>query len=73
MTSPDPRPDPTDSESAVTLTDDSDWDVIDRMREAFEGVPFEEIEREAAKALAEVRAEMRQERENAERERAGTD
>lgn len=35
-----------------------DFAVVDRMRAAFDGVPFEEIEREAAKALAEVRAEM---------------
>jgi prevent-host-death family protein len=39
------------------------FDVIRRMEAAFEGVPYEEIEREAAKALAEVRAEMRAERE----------
>lgn len=32
--------------------------VIDRMRAAFADVPTEEIEREAAKAVAEVRAEM---------------
>ena len=36
------------------------------MQEAFAGVPFEEIEREAAEALAEVRAGMRQERLSAE-------
>jgi prevent-host-death family protein len=37
--------------------------VIDRMREAFADVPTEEIERETAKAVAEVRAEMAAERE----------
>jgi hypothetical protein len=39
-----------------------DFVLIRRMEAAFEDVPFEEIEREAAKALAEVRAEMREER-----------
>lgn len=39
--------------------------VIDEMRAAFKGVPSEEIEREAERALAEVRAEMRAEREQA--------
>jgi prevent-host-death family protein len=43
-----------------------DFEVVKRMQEAFAGVPFEEIEREAAKALAEVRAEIRQERLSAE-------
>jgi prevent-host-death family protein len=37
--------------------------VIDRMREAFADVPADEIEREVAKAVAEVRAEMAEERE----------
>jgi hypothetical protein len=32
------------------------------MADAFSNVPFEEIEREAAKAIDEVRAEMRAER-----------
>ena len=36
--------------------------VVDRMREAFADVSTEEIEREVAKALAEVRAEMAAER-----------
>lgn len=36
--------------------------VLDRMREAFAGVSPEEIERETAKAVAEVRAEMAAER-----------
>jgi hypothetical protein len=36
--------------------------VVDRMRAAFADVPTEEIEREAAKAVAEVRAEMAAER-----------
>jgi prevent-host-death family protein len=35
--------------------------VIDRMRVAFKDVPAEEIEREVAKALEEVRAERRAE------------
>ena len=43
-----------------------DWDerfaAIDHMREAFKDVPPEEIERETAKAVAEVRAEMKAER-----------
>jgi len=43
-----------------------DFAVVERMQAAFDGVPFEEIEREAAKALAEVRAEMRKERQDAE-------
>lgn len=37
--------------------------VVDRMRAAFADVSTEEIERETAKALAEVRAEMAAERE----------
>lgn len=37
--------------------------VIDRIQAAFADVPGEEIEREIAKALAEVREEMRAERE----------
>lgn len=37
--------------------------VIDEMRAAFKDVPPEEIEREADRALTEVRAEMRAERE----------
>jgi hypothetical protein len=36
-----------------------DFAVVGRMRAAFEGVPLEAIEQEAAKALAEVRAEIR--------------
>ncbi|HET8523445.1 MAG TPA: type II toxin-antitoxin system Phd/YefM family antitoxin [Thermomicrobiales bacterium] len=39
--------------------------VIDAMRESFKDVPPEELEREAARAIAEVRAEMRAERERA--------
>ena len=42
-----------------------DFAVVERMRAAFKDVPFEEIEREAAKALAEVRDEMRKERADA--------
>jgi len=36
--------------------------LLNRMREAFKDVPVEEIERETAKAIAEVRAEMEAER-----------
>ena len=39
--------------------------VLDAMREPFRGVPAEEIEQETAKAVAEVRAEMAAEREQA--------
>lgn len=39
--------------------------VIDEMRQVFAGVPEEEIERETDRALAQVRAEMRAEREQA--------
>lgn len=35
------------------------WQVIERAREAFADVPSDEIEREVAKAIAEVRAEQR--------------
>lgn len=38
--------------------------IVDEMRAAFAGVPAEEIEREAAKAIAEVRAERRAERQS---------
>lgn len=41
------------------------WDVLEAMRAPFRGVPPEEIEREAAKAIAEVRAARRAEREDA--------
>lgn len=41
---------------------EADFAVIDQMRTAFKDVPPEEIEREAARALAEVRAEIRAER-----------
>jgi hypothetical protein len=37
-----------------------DFAVIDEAREAFKDVPPEEIEREVAKAIAEVRAESGQ-------------
>jgi hypothetical protein len=37
--------------------------IIDEMRAAFKNVPFEELEREAERALAQVRNEMRRERE----------
>lgn len=39
--------------------------ILDEMQAAFADVPEDEIERETAKALAEVRAEMRAERERA--------
>lgn len=39
-----------------------DFAVVGEMNAAFADVPFDEIEAEAAKALAEVRAEMRHER-----------
>lgn len=39
-----------------------DFAILDEMREAFKDVSPEEIEREAAKALAEVREEARQKR-----------
>jgi prevent-host-death family protein len=38
------------------------FSILDEMRAAFKDVPPEELEREAARALAEVRAEMRTER-----------
>ena len=38
--------------------------IVEEVRAAFKDVPYEEIEREAAKALDEVRAEMREERRN---------
>ncbi len=39
------------------------WSVVDELREAFKDVPPEELEREAKRTLAEVRAELRAERE----------
>ncbi len=39
--------------------------VLDEMRESFKDVPQEEIEEETNKAVAEVRAQMRAEREQA--------
>ena len=44
---------------------EADFAVIDRMREAFKDVPQEELEREVAKAISEVRTERRAEREQA--------
>ncbi len=41
------------------------WRVLEAMRAPFRGIPFEEIERETAKAIAEIRAERRAEREEA--------
>jgi prevent-host-death family protein len=41
------------------------WRVLEAMRAPFRGVPVEEIERETAKAIAEVRAERKAEREAA--------
>ncbi len=43
----------------------ADFAVLDRIGAAFADVPADELEREVAKALAEVRAEMRTEREQA--------
>lgn len=45
------------------------WQLLEAMREPFRGIPPEEIEREAAKAIAEVRAKMRDERNAADRNR----
>jgi hypothetical protein len=42
---------------------EDDFAIFDEIGAAFRGVDPEEIEREAAKAVAEVRAEMRAERE----------
>jgi len=39
------------------------WSIVDEMRAAFKDVPPEELDREAQRALAEVREEMRAERE----------
>jgi prevent-host-death family protein len=41
------------------------WQILEAMRAPFRGVPHEEIESEVAKAVAEVREEMRAEREAA--------
>jgi prevent-host-death family protein len=49
---------------------EEDWKVIDEMRAKLADIDPEELEREAAKALAEVRAEMDAERE---RQLAGRD
>ena len=38
----------------------ADFAILDEIGEAFKDVPIEEIEREVAKAIAEVRAENRQ-------------
>jgi prevent-host-death family protein len=38
------------------------WRLLDLLREPFQGVPPEEVERETAKAVAEVRADMKAER-----------
>lgn len=40
----------------------ADFAIVDQMRAAFADVPDDELEREIAKAIAEVRAEMREER-----------
>ncbi|MDP9474044.1 MAG: type II toxin-antitoxin system Phd/YefM family antitoxin [Chloroflexota bacterium] len=44
---------------------EADFAVVDELREAFKDVPPEELEREAERAIAEVRAEMRAERDAA--------
>lgn len=41
------------------------WRILEAMRAPFRGIPAEEIEREAERAWAEVRAEMRAERKQA--------
>jgi prevent-host-death family protein len=41
------------------------WEILEGMRAPFRDVPPEEIEREAERALAQVRAAMRAEREQA--------
>ena len=45
----------------------ADFAVLDRIGAAFADVPYDELEREVAKANAEARAELRAEREQAER------
>ena len=54
-----------DLERLVQLDDEraERWRLLESMREPFRGVPPEEIEREAAKAIAEVRAARRAARE----------
>jgi prevent-host-death family protein len=42
---------------------EADFAILDKIREAFRGVPPEELEREAVRALAEARAERRAQRE----------
>jgi prevent-host-death family protein len=42
---------------------DADFAILDEIRAAFRGIPPEELEREAAKALAEARAELRAQQE----------
>ncbi len=56
---------PEDLERLARLDEEDQdlWSIVDEIREAFKDVPPEEIEREAERALAEVRAEMRAERE----------
>lgn len=51
---------------------DERFKALDEFAEPFKDVPLEEIEREVAKAIAEVRAENR-ERERAEREAASVE
>jgi hypothetical protein len=40
----------------------ADFSILDEIRDAFNDVPADEIEREVAKAVAAVRAEARQKR-----------
>ena len=49
--------------------DRRDWETLEALREPFLGVPWEELEREALKAVAEVRADRRAQNE---RRLAGT-
>jgi prevent-host-death family protein len=54
-----------DDLNRLTRLDQEDheaWAVVEAMREPFRDVPPEEIEREVAKAVAEVRSEMRAKR-----------
>ena len=46
---------------------EADFAVLDRIGAAFADVPYDELEREVAKANAEARAELRAEREQAAR------
>jgi prevent-host-death family protein len=51
--------------SQIDLDDMEAWELINEVRSKFQGVSNEELEREALKAVAEVRAEMTAEQERA--------